>query len=114
MHLIKNKVHDINLEINILISGQSTKVGMIEQVNQGGMNGIIVTSSWSNSVPEQVLQLIIEEEEPGDSAHLLGGSVELIERILVWPSRVEKTSTNIGPSNTNPKASAKSWKEAVH
>jgi hypothetical protein len=66
---------------------------MIEQVNQGGPNGIIVTSTWSNSVPEQAQQLIIEKEQPGDSAHLPGGSVDLKERILVCPSRVEKLST---------------------
>jgi hypothetical protein len=55
VHLIKNKVHDINPEISILIRGRSTKVGMIEQVNQEGPNGIIVTSTWSNRVHEQAL-----------------------------------------------------------
>jgi hypothetical protein len=77
MHLIENEVDDINLETSILTIGRGTKVGMIEQVNQGGLNGIIVTSTLSNSFPEQALQLIIAREQPGDSAHLPGGSVEL-------------------------------------
>jgi hypothetical protein len=66
---------------------------MIEQVNLGGPNNIIVTSTWCNSVPKQVLQLIIAREQLGDSANLPGGSVDLIESIFVWPSRGEKPST---------------------
>jgi hypothetical protein len=107
VHLIENEIHDINPEISILISGRSTKVGMIEQVDQGGPNGIIVTSTWSNSVPEQALQLIIEREQPGDSAHLPDGSVELngVEKLSTKRTRIIKRK---------PKASAKSRKVVVH
>jgi hypothetical protein len=52
LHLIETKVHDINPKISILIGGRSTKVGMIEQVDQRGPNSIIVTSAWINSIPE--------------------------------------------------------------
>jgi hypothetical protein len=93
VHLTENEVHDVNPEICILIGGGSTKMGMIEQVDQGGPNSIIVTSTWSNSVPKQALQLIIEGKQSRNSAHLPGRRVQLIQRILVWPSEVEEPST---------------------
>jgi hypothetical protein len=60
LNLMKDKIHHIKGEILIRVGRSGTLMSKEEKVYKRGADGIIVTTTWSNVLSENVDKLIIE------------------------------------------------------
>jgi hypothetical protein len=60
IHLIEDKVHHIKSEIRIPVGIRGTTMRIDEKIHQRASDSIIVPSTWSNVLPEDVHKKIIK------------------------------------------------------
>jgi hypothetical protein len=95
LDLIEDEIHHIKGKVLIRVSRSGTLMSKSEEVNKRGANGIIVTTTRSNVLSENVDKLIIEWMQAIDEAHNTCGVIEVIQLVLVrLGPRIVNTATH--------------------
>jgi hypothetical protein len=84
--LMEDKVHHINSKVSVFILALGTQMCMVQELDKGSTDGIIVATTRRDEVTHDSYQLIIDGKETGDSPNFPILTIEILKLGLVSAS----------------------------